>query len=170
MRSRATLRPRIFLSVAAVLALLPAWIGAQTAQIASAPADRLAWMSGCWSRTNGATVVEEQWMAPRGGVLLGMGRTTVNGRVLEYEFLRVFTAGDTLVYGSIPSGQTYAAFRAKTIGARDIVFENLQHDFPQRIGYRAVNADSLIAFIEGPRGGTVRRTEFPYRRVSCPAG
>ncbi len=154
----------------AVLLVASSVAGAQSAPSvdASTPADRLSWMSGCWSRTNGATIVEEQWMSPRGGTLLGTGRTTVNGRTREYEFLRVFTAGDTLVYGSIPSGQTYAEFSAKSVGERDIVFENLQHDFPQRIGYRAVGTDSLVAFIEGPRGGSIRRIEFPYRRATCP--
>lgn len=131
--------------------------------------DRLAFMAGCWHRTTASTVVEEQWMSPRGGIMMGLGRTTAGGSVREYEFLRVFAAGDTLVYGSIPSRQSYAEFREKTLTDREVVFENLAHDFPQRIGYRSSGSDSLIAFIEGPRNGTVRRIEYPYSRTTCPA-
>ncbi len=162
---------RVLMLAASIAAFAPDALTAQDARAArSSPVDQLAWLAGCWERVSGATVVEEQWMAPRGGMMLGMGRTVVGGRVREYEMLRVFEAGDTLVYGSTPSGQAYAEFRAPTIGDRSVVFENRSHDFPQRIGYRAIRSDSLIAFIEGPRGGTVRRIEFPYARVACPTG
>lgn len=130
--------------------------------------DRVGWIAGCWMRTTSTSTVEEQWMAPRGGALLGMSRTVANGVVREYEFLRIFFAGDTLVYAATPSGQAYSEFRSISIGARDIVFENLKHDFPQRIGYKAIGRDSIIAFIEGPRGGANRRIEFPYVRTACP--
>lgn len=43
------------------------------------------------------------------------------------------------------------------------------HDFPQRVGYRLVSPDSLVAYIEGsvPGAGRTRRVEFPYRRAPC---
>ena len=47
------------------------------------------------------------------------------------------------------------------------VFENPEHDFPQRIIYRRSAADSLHARIEGPRNGQVRGVDFRYGRVSC---
>ena len=125
-------------------------------------------MAGCWARTTATSVVEEQWMAPRGGTLLGISRTTANGAVREYEYLRIFANGDTLVYAAAPSGQAYTEFRSKTIDAREIVFENLKHDFPQRIGYKAGSRDSLLAYIEGPNGGTTRRINFLLVRATCP--
>jgi hypothetical protein len=48
-----------------------------------------------------------------------------------------------------------------------VVFENAQNDFPQKIGYERRGADSLVAWISGPRGGTTRRIDFPYKRISC---
>jgi hypothetical protein len=45
-----------------------------------------------------------------------------------------------------------------------VVFENLSHDFPQRVIYRR-NADSSItARIEGTVNGEARGRDFPYRR------
>ncbi len=41
---------------------------------------RLAWLAGCWEVAGATTVVEEQWMRPRGGSMLGMSRTTRDGR------------------------------------------------------------------------------------------
>src|SRR5687767_6418190 len=70
--------------------------------------DRLGWLTGCWemSRDNGA--VEEQWNRPRARTLFGVSRTIRRDTVVSYEFLRLFTRGDTLVYESQPSGQPKA--------------------------------------------------------------
>jgi hypothetical protein len=46
------------------------------------------------------------------------------------------------------------------------VFENPQHDFPQRVGYRR-DGDTMLAWVEGMASGKPRRVEFPYRRVAC---
>jgi len=46
-----------------------------------------------------------------------------------------------------------------------VVFENLRHDFPQRIIYRRVSEDSLIARIEGMINGAKRSIDFPYRKI-----
>lgn len=135
---------------------------------ARVPADTLRWMAGCWSSSRGGVTIEESWMAPRAGVLLGVGRTSDAAHVQEFEFLRIYASHDTLVYAATPSGQAHAEFRAKTIAPGEIVFENPTHDFPTRVGYRRVGADSLIAFIEGMRGGSLRTIRFPYRKVPCP--
>lgn len=162
-----SLRPSATVLVTIVTQLL---FAARADAQSGASVDRAGWIAGCWARTTPTSTVEEQWMAPRGGTMLGISRTVVNGAVREYEFLRIFAAYDTLVYAATPSGQAYSEFRSISVGARDIVFENLKHDFPQRIGYKAIGRDSIVAFIEGPRGGANRRIEFPYARAKCPEG
>ena len=54
------------------------------------------------------------------------------------------------------------------IDATSIVFENPTHDFPQRVGYRRVAADRMLAWIEGTESGKPRRQEFPLQRIECP--
>jgi hypothetical protein len=49
-----------------------------------------------------------------------------------------------------------------------VVFENREHDFPQRVGYERTAGDELLAWIEGARQGRSRRIEFHYHRASCP--
>jgi hypothetical protein len=52
------------------------------------------------------------------------------------------------------------------------IFENPQHDFPQRVIYRR-DGESLFARIEGQMGGTQRAVEWRYKKASlntrCPA-
>ena len=131
------------------------------------PTDGLAWLAGCWQRRAGPSIVEEQWMVPRGGVLLGASRTVVRDTVREYEVLRIFERGDTLVLAAHPSRQAPSEFRAVGPDPTNVTFENPAHDFPQRIIYRRGAADSLWARIEGTRGGQTRGIDFRYARVAC---
>ena len=105
-------------------------------------------------------------MAPRGHTMLGAGRTVQAEKLVEFEVVVIRELDGRLAYEAHPSGQPSAVFLSRTIGDNEVVFENLQHDFPQRVGYRRAG-DSLNAWIEGPRNGQTRRVEFPYRRVVC---
>jgi hypothetical protein len=131
----------------------------------------LTWLAGCWKRETPQRVVEEQWMAPAGGVMLGMSRAirATDGKLVEFEQVRIEARGDSAVYVANPARQAMAEFVAIAYDDTLILFENKAHDFPQRIGYRRVGPDSLEAWIEGPGpAGKARRVEYPYRRVACP--
>jgi hypothetical protein len=97
-----------------------------------------------------------------------MGRTVRDGRLVEYELVVIRKEGDALAYEAHPSGQKSAVFLARTVTETTVVFENPQHDFPQRVGYERTGGDALLAWIEGTSRGQSRRVEFPYRRVACP--
>ena len=125
------------------------------------------WLAGCWELRQGARHGLEMWMPPDGGMMLGASRVTVDGRVREYEQLRLELAGDTLVYTASPSGQVEAAFRSTEVSDRGFTVANPAHDFPQRIGYRRQGTDSLVAWIEGPGKDGVKRIEYPMRRMDC---
>ena len=135
--------------------------------------ESVAWLHGCWQRTSANGVIDEQWMRPGGGTMMGLSRTVRRvGQVdstTEYEFLRLFARDGKLVYAAHPSGQSPAEFTESELGDGSIVFANPQHDFPQRVIYRKRGADSLIARVEGTIGGNARGMDFPYRRVSCDA-
>ena len=127
------------------------------------------WLSGCWQRGSGDLTIEEQWMSPRGDAMVGMSRSVRAGRLVGYELVLIREDTTGLVYEAHPSGQESATFPAILASDTALVFEDLEHDFPQRIGYDRVGADSLSGWIEGERGGELRRIDFPYRRVSCPS-
>jgi hypothetical protein len=138
------------------------------AQSPSSPIDRAAWLAGCWEMRVGDRFTMEMWMPPAGGTMMGASRTTRATVVREYEQLRLHTSGDTLIYSALPSGQSLADFRSTSISETSLVFENPTHDFPKKITYRRVGADSLVARVEGPGpNNTARGFDFPMRRASC---
>lgn len=131
-----------------------------------AEVDRLAWLSGCWTQPRANGIIEEHWMTPRGGSMLGMSRTVVGDKTVEYEFLRIAVVGGTLAYVARPSGQSEATFPLKSVTDGVVVFENLSHDFPQRVIYRRNDDSSITARIEGTVKGEARGRDFPYRRCA----
>lgn len=127
---------------------------------------RVAWLTGCWAFTQGDGTVEEHWMAPRGGVMIATGRTVRGGKLASYELVILREDGGRLAYEAHPADQAVTMFRSIIVTESSVVFENLAHDFPQRVGYER-RGDTLNAFIEGPMNGRTRRIEFPYQRVAC---
>jgi len=131
--------------------------------------DDLGWLAGCWRRDVEKGTAEEQWNSPRGGIMLGLGRTVVAGRAVGWELLRIEEREGRLVYTAIPSGQQETSFVETQRDGDGIVFENLEHDFPQRVAYTRRSDGSLLAWIEGTDRGASRRTEFPFTRGNCAA-
>jgi hypothetical protein len=125
------------------------------------------WLAGCWELRAPNRITLEMWMPALGDMMLGASRTTVGTRTSEFEQLRLAPQGDRIVYTSLPSGQREASFTSSIVSDSLLVFENPQHDFPQKIVYRRRGADSIVAQIEGPGANGVRRVTFPYRRASC---
>lgn len=127
-----------------------------------------AFMAGCWRAETAEAGSEEHWLAPAGGTMFGVSRTVRNGRTVGHEFMQI-RAGDDgrLRFIAQPSGQREAAFVLVAHDSASVTFENPQHDFPQRIGYRAPADGRLAARIEGLRGGQWRAVDFGFVRTPC---
>ena len=66
-----------------------------------------------------------------------------------------------------PSGQETAEFQLKKLDDNEVVFENPDHDFPQRVIYRLIDSDHLRGRIEGMTSDGEARVEFPLTRTAC---
>jgi hypothetical protein len=92
----------------------------------------------------------------------------VGDSLREYEQVALFERGGRLVYAARPVRQPPAEFESVAVSDSAVTFENLAHDFPQRVIYRRRGADALVARVEGMRGGQLRGSDYPYRRARCP--
>jgi hypothetical protein len=149
--------------VACVLIPLAEPASAQAAALKDA-----GWIAGCWEARAGNRVTMEMWMPPAGNLMIGGSRTTAGGVVREFEHLRLRENDGAVIYTAIPSGQSKTDFTATIVSDTLLVFENLQHDFPQRIAYHRRGPDSIMARVEGMRADrTTRGFSIPLRRSSC---
>jgi hypothetical protein len=129
---------------------------------------KLAWLGGCWQAESGEPGSMEQWLPLAGGSLMGVGRTVKQGKTVAYEFMQIREeANDALVFHAQPSGRPPNSFTAIRVSETEVVFENLQHDCPQRVAYARDGATKLNARIEGTRNGQLRVIPFPMVKVSC---
>ena len=127
-----------------------------------------AWLAGHWRIERADRLVDEHWMAPVAGLMMGMARNVEGGKVREYEFtlLRQEPNGD-IFYVASPSKQTETSFKLTSLRNGEAVFENPEHDFPKKVIYARQTDGSLLAAIEGPgRDGKPRRVEYPFKRVT----
>ena len=146
-------------------AALAAGIVIVAQSLALAQDHQLAWLAGCWQIMRGDQVIDEQWMAARGGVMLGMSRTVRGGRTTATEFVTLRTVAGRVVYEANPSGQKPTAFPATIVSATRAVFENPAHDYPRRIVYERQGDNALLASIDDGSGG--KRMEYPFHRIMC---
>ena len=138
----------------------------------------LAWLEGCWRGDVSQREYREHWMPLRGGMLIGVSQTVVQGKVQGYEYLRLESRPDGVYYVATPSGKEETGFRLqeqtvdKTDGRNDTIFTfaNPQPEFPQRIVYRRASEGWLYATVEGKVGGADRQITYPMRRIDCESG
>jgi hypothetical protein len=156
-------------TVTSLLAVALLAITAHAQAPAAAPTlQDFAWLAGHWRIEQPDGQTDEQWMAPAGGLMMGMARSIQAGKVREYEFtlLRQEPNGD-IHYVASPSKQTETSFKLTSLRNGEAVFENPEHDFPKKVIYTRKADGSLLAAIEGPgRDGKPRRVEYPFKRVT----
>ncbi len=94
--------------------------------------------------------------------MLGISRTIADGKTVEFEFMQIRqeTNGEILFIAK-PSGQPEATFKLIKGSDREVIFENPQHDFPQRVIYRLQSDGSLLGRIEGVSKGKEKAVDFP---------
>lgn len=122
---------------------------------------QLGWLAGTWSGDDHGTLNEEVWLAPSGGLMLGMHRDTSGGKATGFEFLRIEQDGERVVYRAMPQGNPATDFPRVAQGPSCIVFENPEHAFPRRILYWREGA-KLRARIEGTRRGQPASYEWTW--------
>ena len=125
----------------------------------------LAWLAGGWQGTMGKAQIEEHWIQPAGGTMLGVSRTVAGGRTVSFEFLRIESRPDGPVYVAQPQGRPPVEFKLTQRSENRAMFENLQHDNPKIIRYSREADGSLRAEIEGDEKGKHQKMEFKFQPI-----
>lgn len=134
-----------------VLLMILTGITQLNAQTPDPALPELAWLTGYWTSTQDGTAIEELWTNGSGYMMLGVHRDVyANGRS-AFEYLRIMRTREGIVYVASPGGQPGTTFTMTENNDQKVVFENLEHDFPQRIIYSR-SEDTLTARIEDESG------------------
>ena len=112
----------------------------------------------------GKADIFEEWEVVNENELVGTSYNINLGTdekyVSEILFLKKFE--NIWVYVAIPKNQTITLFALKEFTLNKFIFENKEHDFPQRIIYEFSPDGKLLAVVEGEVEGKIRREEFSF--------
>ncbi|QQS40311.1 MAG: hypothetical protein IPM63_13210 [Acidobacteriota bacterium] len=126
----------------------------------------LAWFSGCWQMERApGRVTYEQWTYPA-GIMIGMGYSKRDDKIVSHEFLRIIEKDGDVYYVAIPSGQKETAFKLTSHKDGVAIFENPEHDFPQKITYTR-GSTGITARVEGMSNGQMRGFELVFKPGEC---
>ena len=126
----------------------------------------ISWIAGAWqSEPGGKRQSEEHWTTAAGATMMGMSRTVVGEKTVEFEYLRIEQRTDGIYYVAHPKARCPATdFKLTRASATEAVFENPQHDFPKRIIYRKGADGSLTASVDGGEG--TKAISYAYRKMN----
>ena len=145
--------------------LLCACLAEGRAQEPPSAVAQLSWLEGRWEGASDGVTMEEHWTSVRGGALLGLHRDVKGERMLSFEFFRIQTTPEGTFYFASPRSRPPVAFKLVEQGERRVVFENRDHDFPQRILYWLDTAGAMHARIEGPQAGRAVSEEWVWTKA-----
>jgi hypothetical protein len=140
-------------------------VSAQTGKFSEKDLTPLRGLKGIWKMDTGNKELFEEWKDALDGQLAGKSYQISAGARKELESVRIFSIGSNVYYAPIAFGQNSdqeVLFALKEINRGQYIFENKQHDFPQRIAYQLIGRDSLHAYIEGEIEGKLKRINFRY--------
>jgi len=129
--------------------------------------NEMTWLEGTWQNQTNDGLFTEQWTKVNDSVFTAVSAVTKDKDTLFYETVVLDQKGDSLHYIVTTPKQNDAkpvSFTLKSFTANSYIFENKQHDFPQRITYTKVTNDSLMAEISGTQNGKPAVEQFPMKR------
>ncbi|MGF7075682.1 DUF6265 family protein [Mucilaginibacter sp. R-33] len=132
------------------------------------PITHAKWLIGSWKNQSAKTVDIETWKKLNDSTFIGRSYSLTGADTVSSEHIRMEQHKGKLYY--IPTvnnqnGGKAVTFTLTSSNNKHLVFENPEHDFPQKITYTQITNNSLVAEISGTRKGWQKAIQFPMKRV-----
>jgi hypothetical protein len=141
-----------------MILIAAAWVAAAEGSGLS----ELGWLAGAWESRNGERWTEEWWTPARGGLMIGAGRSGRGEKASSFEHMRIVAEPGGLAFYGMPGGAPAVRFGLARASRTEAVFENANHDFPQRIHYR-LEGRKLVATVSLMDGSRAQSWTFSRR-------
>ena len=124
-------------------------------------------LPGVWEGIQGDGVYHEEWSSDDSTDLKGIAYLIRKGEITNQEKLSIIEDSGNIFYVAEVSHNAAPVKFKLTSGSENIfVFENPEHDFPQKITYDLSQDGLLIATIEAMKNDKLRRIEFRLQKIS----
>lgn len=133
------------------------------------PYVQLQQLNGTWQMQTSRGPIYESWRRTSDNEMQG-GSYKINGKdTIHFEIVNLSKKADGIYYTPAVKNENEGKavpFKLISSTKNNFIFENKEHDFPQRIIYHIVTKDSLHAWIEGTQNGKPGRTDYFFSRVN----
>ncbi len=129
--------------------------------------DKAQWLIGSWENKTKNGTLSENWEKVNDSTFHGTSYFIKGKDTLHNETIGLSQDGENLIYSPNVKGQNAdlpVAFKMTSATANTLVFENTAHDFPQKISYKMITKDSIVAEISGMQGGKPASESYPMGR------
>lgn len=130
---------------------------------------KLEWLIGTWINKTPKGDMYETWTKKSASEFQGKSYYLKEKDTVILESVQLVEKEKKLYYIVSVSGQNkelpVSFASTKNPDPSHLVFENLQHDFPQRISYKKIDKDALIAEISATKNGKTKKVTFPMQRM-----
>jgi len=129
---------------------------------------KVAWLLGSWQNKTAKGITAESWKKLNDSTYLGKSYQLRGQDTVSAEHIRLEEHQGNLYYIPTVKNQNEGkpvTFTLSGSSATGLIFENPEHDFPQKISYNLIGRDSLAAEISGLYKGKQRAIKFPMSRV-----
>ncbi|MET0759371.1 MAG: DUF6265 family protein [Flavobacterium sp.] len=129
--------------------------------------EKASWLVGEWGNTSKEGVLTETWTKENDSTFLGKTYFITGKDTAFTESIQLMQKKDQLLYIPTISDQNegkHVTFTLTTSSDNQLVFENKEHDFPQKITYNKISNDSIIAEISGIKDGKKSTESYPMKK------
>lgn len=129
--------------------------------------NQISWLIGTWEGIDDNELLfVEVWTKGEGTWMNGKGATiTPDGDTLFKETLKIELVEGTPYYvATVPENPGPVLFKLVESSETHCVFENLDHDFPQRIEYKLETNSTLFVKLEGVENGTPKTESLSFEK------
>lgn len=127
-------------------------------------ADSIDWLIGNWKGRSQEGIVIEKWKRMDNDSFIGEGYIVVQGDSVVREHIVMMPFSKFWVYIAQVNQQPPVLFTLVKNENGKLIFENKEHDFPQRIMYSRLDEDRLKIRVEGYVGRTLNKDEYELVR------
>lgn len=123
-------------------------------------------LEGLWKMNGKRGAIYEEWAIINDDYLQNKGYIIKIDDTIVTERVALTNNRDGIFYTSTVEDQNEkkpVSFKMTSSESNQFIFENLRLDFPKRIVYRFISADSLHAFIDDGAGNT-KRQHFYFKK------
>ena len=125
-------------------------------------------LTGLWKMEGKRGALYEEWLVSGDNQLTGRSYKINNRDTMVLENVIISLQGDAIFYTPVvrdQNNQQPVPFKLISYNNNRYVFENKEHDYPQRVIYELISSNELRARIEGSKGGKEMGSGFNYTRV-----